>query len=96
MDKIVFLNFTATFLVWFRDLVTIFIVMRVIISWFRMGQMSAPSRFTMFVFGATEPMMNLVRKLPHRIGMIDLSPLIILFGIDILVRFALTGLAYLA
>lgn len=63
-------------------------------SWFTMGQ--APGRIAMFLRDMTEPVMKLARKIPHRIGMMDLSPIIALLGIDLLTRLVFLLLSKLA
>jgi len=57
---------------------------RVILSWVSMGRSPITGPISRFVYEATEPLMRLIRKMPHRIGMIDLSPIIAILGIDLL------------
>lgn len=64
----------------FLNLLIFLIIIRVILSWLRRG-FSGP--IANFVYSATEPVFNLARKLPHRFGMIDFSPIIALFGVDL-------------
>lgn len=85
MSKIQLLNFTANFVVILRDLITYAIIARIIMSWFTMGQQSR-GRISMFLKDATDPILNIAKKLPHRIGMIDLSPLIALLGVDLFAK----------
>lgn len=85
MEKMQIIEFTAGFVKIFTELVFFAILARVLISWFSMGRGGRPSgRIGVFVFEATDPFINLARKLPHRVGMLDLSPIIAMFGINIL------------
>lgn len=86
MDKIQILIFTQNFVIVLGNLMTYAIIIRIIISWFTMGTFGHRGRIAQFFFDVTDPVLNLCRKLPHRIGMIDLSPLIALIGIDLFVR----------
>lgn len=38
--------------------------------------------FVQFLFDASDPFINLARKLPHTISMIDLSPMIAMIMVD--------------
>lgn len=96
MNRIQFLTFTVQFVVILGNLLTYAIIARVLISWFSMGSQRGRGKFSQAVFDATEPMMNLVRKIPHRIGMIDLSPIIALIGIDLIVSLLITLIRNLA
>lgn len=60
------------------------IIGRIIFSWLSMGQgpFRKKSRFELVLEELTEPILNLARKLPHRIGMLDLSPIIAIFILD--------------
>jgi len=86
MDKVVLIKFTANCLIVIREIITYAIIARIILSWFRMGQGEVQGPISRILVEATDPIFKLVRKLPHRIGMIDLSPLIALLGIDLFVR----------
>ncbi|MDD3861960.1 MAG: YggT family protein [Candidatus Gracilibacteria bacterium] len=92
MSKIQFINFTANFVVIFRDVVTYALIARIIMSWFSMGR-PVQGRISLFLKDATDPILNIAKKLPHKIGMIDLSPLIALIGIDLLSRLVIILLA---
>jgi len=83
------LNFTVNFLIIIREIITYAIIARIILSWFRMGRSEVQGPISRILVDTTEPIFNLVRKLPHRIGMIDLSPLIALLGVDLFVRLCL-------
>lgn len=86
MDKFQILQFTGSFIRAFGSLLTYAIIIRIVLSWIRMGKPGAPhGQFSQLIHDVTEPVIALARKLPHRIGMIDLAPLIALLGIDLLV-----------
>lgn len=52
-------------------------------SWMNQGRrMNGP--IPDFLRQSTDPILNLVKKIPHRIGMIDLSPIIAMIGIQLL------------
>jgi uncharacterized protein YggT (Ycf19 family) len=95
MDKIQILKFTANFVIILRDLLSYAIIARIIMSWFTMGRPSH-GRIAMFLRDVTEPILRLAKKLPHRIGMIDLSPFIALIGLDLLGRLIVVLLTQLA
>jgi len=61
------------------------IFIRIILSWVNMGGMRQPGRFTYFINDITEPILRLAKKLPHRIGMLDLSPFTAMLIINLLV-----------
>ncbi len=87
MDKIQLLNFSAQFVIILGNLIIYAVIARVLLSWFSMGSQAGRGRFSQFVYDLTDPVMNLAKKVPfHRIGMIDLSPLIVLIGVDLLTR----------
>lgn len=62
-------------------LLTLAIVARIILSWFRV---SGWGGFYQFLAGVTEPVLALARKITPRMGMLDFSPLIALIGLDLL------------
>lgn len=64
--------------------VQMLILGRVILSWVNMGRSPITGPISRFVYESTEPIMRVIRKMPHRIGMIDLSPIIAILGIDLL------------
>ncbi len=83
MSELVLL--VARFVEILSRLLTYAIIARIIISWLQVGgQGFRENRVTMFLRDVTEPVINLARMIPHRVGMIDLSPLIAILGIDLL------------
>ena len=79
------------FLIKFVDILsqilTYAIIGRVLLSWFSMGARRPSGRLAQFIYEMTDPIMNLAKKLPHQISVIDLSPIIALFGLQIATYF---------
>lgn len=92
MDKVQAINFTANFVSVLKNLVVYAIIARVLISWFTMGRGQPRGGIGGFVYSATDPIIDVARKLPHRIGMIDFAPLIAMFGADFLGQLVIMGL----
>jgi YggT family protein len=66
---------------------------RIIISWFPVDPFSAPVQFLNQV---TDPILEPLRRLPLRIGMMDFSPLVAFFAIYVTNRVLVTILLRLA
>ena len=81
MDPIEFL---VHFIGIFRRIIVYAILFRIILSWISMGAVQHRGRFTMFIYDMTDPVINLARRLPHRIGMLDFAPLVAMVGVDLL------------
>lgn len=63
------------------NIMSLGIVARIIMSWFR----SNPSgQFYQFIVDTTQPILNLAKRITPRAGMLDFSPLIALIGLDLL------------
>lgn len=90
MDKAQLLYFTAQFVSVLANIFIYAMIARVLLSWFSMGRQRSGGRFSQFIHEVTDPLVNVARKLPHRIGMIDLSPLIVIFGLDLGARLVIT------
>jgi YggT family protein len=92
MDKAQLIYFTAQFISVLANILIYAMIARVLISWFTMGQgpHRPRGRAVQVIHDMTDPMINIARKLPHKIGMIDLAPLIVIFGLDIGARFVIT------
>lgn len=58
------------------------IIARVLMSWF--NPRFEHEGIGRILYDITEPVIAQARRLPHTIGMMDLSPIIALFGLDIL------------
>jgi YggT family protein len=84
MIKVQLIHFTVYFVDILSSLIVYAIIARVIISWFTMGRPGACGRISQLLYDITEPVVNLARKIPHRIGMIDFAPLIALLGVDLI------------
>lgn len=86
MDKFQILNYTISFIVILKNIIVYAIIARILVSWFTLGQNQPAGRIVVFLNDITDPFINLARKIPHKIGMIDLAPLIALIGLDLLVQ----------
>lgn len=84
MEKIQIIEFLVSFIRIFTELVFFAILARVLISWFSMAGGRPTGPIGAFIFEATDPFIKFARKIPHRIGMLDLSPIIAMFGVSIL------------
>lgn len=67
-----------------KNLLVYAIIGRVLLSWFAMAPGGTRGRFSQFLYDVTDPVINLAKKIPHTIAMIDLSPLIAIFALDLL------------
>lgn len=72
------------------ELYVLVVFVRIIFSWFPMGPGSPLAAVNTFLYRATEPVLGPVRRAvpPMRMGTmgLDMSPLIVLFGLEILDR----------
>jgi YggT family protein len=69
------------------SLLTVYFVVliaRVILSWFPLQPGSPMASIASIIYQLTEPVMAPVRRVIPAMGMIDLSPLVVFFGIQIL------------
>jgi YggT family protein len=57
---------------------------RVILSWFPLQPGTALASIASIVYQVTEPVMGPVRRLIPSVGMIDISPIVVFFGIQII------------
>ena len=57
---------------------------RVILSWFPMQPGTAMASIGSIIYQLTEPVMGPVRRIIPTIGMIDISPIVVFFGLRIL------------
>ena len=57
---------------------------RIILSWFPISPGSAMAGVFSFLYTITEPVLGPVRRRIPPLGMFDLSPLIVIFGVQIL------------
>ena len=57
---------------------------RVILSWFPLQPGTALASIASIVYQLTEPVMGPVRRIIPTVGMIDISPIVVFFGIQII------------
>lgn len=57
---------------------------RVILSWFPLQPGTAMASIASIVYQLTEPVMGPVRRIIPTVGMIDISPIVVFFGIQII------------
>lgn len=62
---------------------------RIVLSWFPVSPGGPMASIYSFLFAITEPVLRPLRQLIPPIGMMDLSPLVVVFGIQILTRILL-------
>jgi len=77
--------FAINFVTVLGNIMSYAIFVRIILSWVNMGGTRKPGKFTYFIHDITEPILRLAKRLPHRIGMLDLSPFTAMLLINILV-----------
>ena len=66
------------------DVYFIVLFARIILSWFPMQPGTALASIASIIYQVTEPVMGPVRRLIPTIGMIDISPIVVFFGLRIL------------
>jgi YggT family protein len=66
------------------DVYYIILLARVILSWFPLQPGTAMASIGSIIFQLTEPVMGPVRRLIPTVGMIDISPIVVFFGLRIL------------
>ncbi len=74
------------------DLLSIAIIARIIMSWIRVDWSNKVARFLVEV---TDPLLQPAKKIIPRIGMLDISPIIVLIGLDVVKYAAVTLVASL-
>jgi YggT family protein len=57
---------------------------RVILSWFPLQPGTALASIASIIYQLTEPVMGPVRRIIPTVGMIDISPIVVFFGLRIL------------
>jgi len=73
--------YLGTFVKIFCDIFSFLIVVRVLMSWFPNRPRNA---LFDFIFDVTNPILRFFKKFIPPIGMIDISPIVVLFAIDLL------------
>ncbi len=82
------ISFVITFISVLIELMIYAIIARIIVSWFNLSSYGQPKgRFSIFLFQLTDPILNVFKKFPHKIGMLDLSPMIAIITLSIGGRF---------
>jgi YggT family protein len=66
------------------DVYYIVLIARVILSWFPMQPGTAMASIGSIIYQLTEPVMGPVRRIIPSVGMIDISPIVVFFGLRIL------------
>jgi YggT family protein len=57
---------------------------RIILSWFPLQPGTAMASIASIIYQLTEPVMGPVRRIIPTVGMIDISPIVVFFGLRIL------------
>jgi YggT family protein len=57
---------------------------RIILSWFPLQPGTALASIASIIYQVTEPVMGPVRRIIPTVGMIDISPIVVFFGLRIL------------
>ncbi|MDP4008586.1 MAG: YggT family protein [Candidatus Peregrinibacteria bacterium] len=76
------MNPILTFINVLLKLLSVAIIIRVIFSWIKINKTSP---FYLFIRDVTEPIMGFFKKYIPPIGMIDISPIVAIFAIDLLI-----------
>ena len=76
--------FAAKFIEVFGKLIYYAIFARILLSWVRAFGQGGTGAITRFINDVTDPFLNVAKKFPHKIGMLDLSPFIALIGVQFL------------
>ena len=96
MDLVNVKIFAINFVSILGNIISYAIFARIILSWLSFGRpTTSPGRITYFINDITDPFLNVAKKLPHNIGMIDLSPLIALLGINLFTYLVIELIRYL-
>lgn len=88
-------RFITVFVQTFTDIMSVLIIIRVLLSWLAVSGRSSSGNVTQIIYDITQPVINIARKIPHKIGMMDFSPIIALFMLDLLEYFILIVLKML-
>ncbi|MFA5947557.1 MAG: YggT family protein [Candidatus Gracilibacteria bacterium] len=87
MTKDLILIYLVNTLAVLKTLIVYAIFGRIIFSFLSMGNpYQQKGKITQFLHDVTDPVLNLAKKLPHRISMFDFSPIIAIFGIEIIFK----------
>ena len=75
--------FIAQFVGILAELLILAIFARVILSWIRPVQ-SSQGKISLFIYEITEPILQFIRKILPKTGMLDLSPIVAFLAIELL------------
>jgi YggT family protein len=75
------ITYLGAFIKIFFDIYSFLIIVRVLMSWFPQRPHNA---LFDFITDVTNPVLNLAKKIIPPLGMIDLSPIIVLVALDLL------------
>jgi YggT family protein len=67
------------------------IIIRIVLSWFPLSRGGAIARINDVLVTITDPVLTPLRKILPRTGVIDLTPLVALLGLEIIVRQLILG-----
>ena len=65
------------------DLYLLAVFARIILSWFPLAPGGIAAQLFSFLYSITEPVLGPIRRAIPSIGMFDLSPIIVIFGVRI-------------
>ena len=86
-----FLTYLGAFVKIFFDIYSFLIIVRVLMSWFP----NRPHNVLFdFLFEVTNPVMHFARRIIPPIGMIDISPIVVLLALDLLKSLLLSFLNF--
>ena len=85
--------FLEIFVDYLIQILILLIIVRILLSWFR-----SPPRGKMvrFIVDTTDPLLNLAKKITPKTGMLDLSPIIAVIGLELIRSGIFYLLAYLS
>lgn len=69
------------------ELLSLTVIARVFMSWFRMGP---PGFIGRFIIDTSQPILDLAQKVTPKTGMLDLSPIVAILAISILEQIMLS------
>jgi len=81
-------EYLALFVDILGEIIILAILIRVIMSWIK--PMGNKGNLGSFIFEITEPLLSFFRKIIPRMGMLDISPIVALFAIEIIRSFILS------
>ena len=97
MDKVQIINFAVSFINILTNILVYSIFGRILASWFTAGQPGRPRhKFVQVLHDITDPILNPLKKLPLKIGMFDLSPIVAILGVQFIAGIIIDSLWLLA